>query len=276
MPPRHAGVAHPLRSSLMRIACWNVNSLKARLELVRDYCQSGKADILLLQEIKLLDENMPVEPFTEIGWHCLSHGQKTYNGVAILSRYPITLIRRGLPMLDDQDTDEQARWLEAEIEGLHLASLYLPNGNPRPGPKFDYKLSWMARLEAHARNLIGQEKPVILGGDFNIIPQAIDCYDPDAWAEDALFHPDSRSSFYRLCHQGWTDALRAIHPAGAHYSFWDYQAGAWQKNNGIRIDHLLLSPEAADRLQAAGVDKTPRGMERPSDHTPVWCDLALV
>lgn len=260
----------------MRIASWNVNSLKARLPIVLDWCRAGSADILLLQELKLTDETMPVEAFDEIGWHCLSHGQKTYNGVAILSKYPIREVRRGLPLLEDSETDEQARWLEAEIEGLHLASLYLPNGNPRPGPKFDYKLSWMERLIRHAATLIASEKPVILGGDYNIIPQAIDCWDPALWAEDALYHPDSRAAFFALCNQGWTDAIRAIHPTGAHYSYWDYQAGAWQKNNGIRIDHLLLSPEAADRLQAAGIDRQPRGLERPSDHTPVWCDLALV
>ena len=256
----------------MRIASWNVNSLKARLGHVTDYCKAGGSDIVLLQELKLSDENFPTTAFDEIGWHYAYHGQKTYNGVAILSKHPMTEIQSGLP---GDDEDEQARFIQAEINGVLVASLYLPNGNPRPGPKFDYKLGWMDRLNRHADQLLQSEKPVILGGDYNIIPHDVDCYDPAVWADDALAHPESRKRFFSLLHSGYVDAFRACHPQGVFYSFWDYQAGAWQKNNGIRIDHLLLSPEAADLLQNAGSDKTPRGLERPSDHTPVWCDLSI-
>ena len=172
------------------------------------------------------------------------------------------------------DEDEQARYMEATVGGVRVATIYLPNGNPAPGPKFDYKLSWMNRLRARAGEILASEMPVVLGGDFNVIPQDIDCYDPPGWEGDALTRPESRAAFYSLCHDGYTDALRACHPAEVLYSYWDYQAGAWQKDNGVRIDHLLLSPEAADRITGAGVDKGPRGEEKPSDHTPVWVELA--
>lgn len=254
----------------MRIASWNVNSMKARLDHVLAYCKAGHTDIILAQELKMTDENFPYDAFAEIGWNVAVHGQKTYNGVAILSPHEIENIQKGLP---GDETDEQARFIRADIQGLHVASIYLPNGNPCPGPKFDYKLGWMDRLDVVASQLLQSEKPVILGGDYNIIPQAIDCFDESVWEGDALYHPESRSRFFKLVHKGYTDAFRSIHPQGAHYSFWDYQAGAWQKNNGIRIDHLLLSPEAADRLEMAGIDKGPRGLEKPSDHTPVWCDI---
>lgn len=254
----------------MRIASWNVNSMKARLDHVLAYCKAGHTDIILAQELKMTDENFPYDAFAEIGWNVAVHGQKTYNGVAILSPHEIENVQKGLP---GDETDEQARFIRADIQGLHVASIYLPNGNPCPGPKFDYKLGWMDRLDVVASQLLQSEKPVILGGDYNIIPQAIDCFDESVWEGDALYHPESRSRFFKLVHKGYTDAFRSIHPQGAHYSFWDYQAGAWQKNNGIRIDHLLLSPEAADRLEMAGIDKGPRGQEKPSDHTPVWCDI---
>lgn len=254
----------------MRIASWNVNSMKARLDHVLAYCKAGHTDIILAQELKMTDENFPYDAFAEIGWNVAVHGQKTYNGVAILSPHEIENVQKGLP---GDETDEQARFIRADIQGLHVASIYLPNGNPCPGPKFDYKLGWMDRLDVVASQLLQSEKPVILGGDYNIIPQAIDCFDESVWEGDALYHPESRSRFFKLVHKGYTDAFRSIHPQGAHYSFWDYQAGAWQKNNGIRIDHLLLSPEAADRLEMAGIDKGPRGLEKPSDHTPVWCDI---
>ena len=253
----------------MRIASWNVNSLKARLPIVLDWCRAGSADILLLQELKLTDEAMPVEAFGEIGWHCLSHGQKTYNGVAILSKYPIREVQRGLPLLEDSEADEQARWLEAEIEGLHLASLYLPNGNPRPGPKFDYKLSWMERLIRHAATLIASEKRVILGGDYNIIPRDSDCWDPAVWADDALARPDSRAAFNALKWLGLTEAFEQVDGRGHQYSFYDYQGGAWQKGHGIRIDHLLLSPQAADRLKSVEIHRKTRGEQKASDHVPV-------
>lgn len=255
----------------MRIATWNVNSMKARLHHVLEYCKAGHTDIILAQELKLTDENFPVDAFREIGWQMATHGQKTYNGVAILSPHEISDIMCGL---DGEPEDEQARYIEATISGLRVASIYLPNGNPRPGPKFDYKLRWMERLHKRAAELIASETPIILGGDYNVIPQPIDCYDETAWEGDALYHPDSRAAFFRLLHLGYTDALRTIHPSGERYSFWDYQAGAWPKNNGIRIDHLLLSPEAANRLQDAAVDRGPRGLEKASDHTPVWCRLS--
>ena len=254
----------------MRIASWNVNSMKARLGHVIDYCKAGHTDIILAQELKMTDENFPYDAFKEIGWNVAVHGQKTYNGVAILSPHPIENVETRLA---GDEADEQARFIQAGIGGLHVASIYLPNGNPCPGPKFDYKLGWMDRLDRLATALLEKEVPVILGGDYNVIPQAIDCYDENAWEGDALYHPESRSRFFKLLHKGYTDAFRSIHPEGAFYSFWDYQAGAWQKNNGIRIDHLLLSPEAADRLQGAGIDKGPRGLERASDHTPIWCDI---
>ena len=256
----------------MRIASWNVNSMKARLGHVIDYCKAGDTDIILAQELKMSDENFPYDAFAEIGWNVAVHGQKTYNGVAILSPHPIDKVENRL-MGDDED--EQARFIQAEICGLHVASIYLPNGNPCPGPKFDYKLGWMDRLDAVATELLASEKPVILGGDYNVIPQDIDCYDENSWIGDAAYHPETRSRYFKLLHTGYTDAFRSIHPEGQYFSFWDYQAGAWQKNNGIRIDHLLLSPEAADKLQDAGIDKGPRGLERASDHTPIWCDIKI-
>ena len=255
----------------MRIATWNVNSMKARLHHVLEYCKAGHTDIVLAQELKLTDENFPIDAFKDIGWNVATHGQKTYNGVAILTPHEISDVTRGLA---GEPEDEQARYIEATILGCHVASIYLPNGNPRPGPKFDYKLRWMERLYTRAEELLTSEVPVILGGDYNVIPQAIDCYDEKAWEDDALYHPDSRAAFFKMLNLGYTDALRTIHPDGERYSFWDYQAGAWPKNNGIRIDHLLLSPEAANRLQDAAVDRGPRGLEKASDHTPVWCSLS--
>lgn len=259
----------------MRIASWNVNSLKARFEHVLSYCQSDRVDVLLLQELKMTDDAISRTAFEDMGWYIETHGQKTYNGVAILSRFPIKDVMRDLPCLCAEDeADEQSRYIEASIEGFRLASLYLPNGNPCPGPKFDYKLSWFKRLNHQAQKLLDSEQKVVLAGDYNVMPQAVDCYDPPAWEGDALWHPDSRAAFFTLSHMGYTDALRAIHPHGAQYSYWDYQRGAWQRDNGIRIDHLMLSPEAAACLNSAGVDKEPRGWERPSDHTPVFAHFS--
>ncbi len=258
----------------MIITSWNVNSLKARLGHVLDYCQSGQTDCLLLQELKLTDDAFPHNEFSAIGWNTAAHGQKTYNGVAILSRHDITNVTKGLPCLTEYDkADEHARYIEATVAGFRVGSIYLPNGNPCPGPKFDYKLAWMKRLHSRAQALFEEEIPAVLAGDYNVMPQDIDCYDPSAWAGDALWHMDSRAAFFSLLNLGYTDAIRAIHPQGSQYSYWDYQAGAWQRDNGIRIDHLLLSPEASSRLKNAGVDKIPRGLERPSDHTPVWVEL---
>ena len=254
----------------MRIASWNVNSAKARQDHILEYLKAGGADVLLLQETKTQDQNFPANLYEECGWSVAYHGQKTYNGVAIASRSPISDVACGLA---GDDTDEQARYMEAVIEGVRVASVYLPNGNPVPGPKFDYKIAWMERLNRRMDALLAMERPVVLGGDFNVIPEDIDCYDPPGWDGDALTRPESREAFRTMCNKGFVDAIRALHPGQEMYSYWDYQAGAWQKDNGIRIDHMLLSPEAADRLAEAGVDKKPRGLEKPSDHTPVWVEI---
>ena len=254
----------------MRIASWNVNSAKARQDHILDYLKAGSADVLLIQETKTQDVNFPVDLYQDAGWNVVFHGQKSYNGVAIAARQPLTDVMSGLP---GDAEDEQARYMEATIDGVRVATIYLPNGNPAPGPKFDYKLAWMERLNIRAEELLHDEIPVVLAGDFNVIPQDIDCYDPPGWEGDALTRAESRAAFNRLSLLGYTDALRACHPGQVLYSYWDYQAGAWQKDNGVRIDHLMLSPEAADRLVAAEVDKGPRGLEKPSDHTPVWVEL---
>lgn len=254
----------------MRIASWNVNSIKARLEHVLSYCKNTSTDVLLLQELKTTNESFPKESFNDIGWRVAVHGQKTYNGVAIISKKNIEITQVGLP---GDETDKQARYIEAQIEEIRLACIYLPNGNPCPGPKFNYKLDWMDRLHSRAEKLYFDEIPVVLGGDFNIIPHPIDCYDPPVWEEDALYRKEAREKFFAICNLGYVDALRQINPIGAHYTFWDYQRGAWQKDNGIRIDHLLLSPEAANKLTDCQVDRNPRGLDRTSDHTPIWCDL---
>ena len=254
----------------MRIASWNVNSIKARLDIVTGWLASDTCDVLLIQETKSQDVNFPIDAFQVMGWHVAFYGQKSYNGVAIASRFPVEDVVLGL---EGDVEDEQARYMEATINGFRVATIYLPNGNPAPGPKFDYKLGWMARLEARALALLNDEKPVILGGDFNVIPDDIDCYDPASWAGDALTRPESRSAFRSLLNKGYADALRSLNPTGVFYSYWDYQAGAWQRDHGVRIDHLLLSPEALDRLEEVGIDRAPRGLEKPSDHTPVWCQL---
>ena len=254
----------------MRIASWNVNSAKARQDHILNYLRAGSCDVLLIQETKTQDVNFPVDLYQDAGWNVVFHGQKSYNGVAIAARQPLTDVMSGLP---GDAEDEQARYMEATIDGVRVATIYLPNGNPAPGPKFDYKLAWMERLNKRAEELLRDEIPVVLAGDFNVIPQDIDCYDPPGWEGDALTRAESRAAFNRLSLLGYTDALRACHPGQVLYSYWDYQAGAWQKDNGVRIDHLMLSPEAADRLVAAEVDKGPRGLEKPSDHTPVWVEL---
>jgi len=254
----------------MRIASWNVNSAKARQDHILDYLKAGSADVLLIQETKTQDVNFPVDLYQDAGWNVVFHGQKSYNGVAIAARQPLTDVMSGLP---GDAEDEQARYMEATIDGVRVATIYLPNGNPAPGPKFDYKLAWMERLNKRAEELLRDEIPVVLAGDFNVIPQDIDCYDPPGWEGDALTRAETRAAFNRLSLLGYTDALRAYHPGQVLYSYWDYQAGAWQKDNGVRIDHLMLSPEAADKLVVAKVDKGPRGLEKPSDHTPVWVEL---
>ncbi len=257
---------------LMRIASWNVNSIKSRLDMVINWLSHGSCDILLMQETKSQDANFPHDAFRSIGWNIAIHGQKSYNGVAIASHLPLTDIKIGLP---GDENDEQARYLEALVNDVRVATIYLPNGNPAPGPKFDYKLQWMKRLNAQAKALLDSEAPIVLGGDFNVIPQDGDCYDPLGWEGDALTRQETRQAFRELTYSGYSDALRTLYPNKVLYTYWDYQAGAWQRDNGVRIDHLMLSPEALDRLSDVGVDKGPRGLEKPSDHTPIWCDLTI-
>ena len=259
----------------MKIATFNINGVKARIEALSDWLGDFQPDVALLQEIKSVDEGFPREHFEDMGYVVETHGQKGFNGVAILSKLPLEDVSRGLP---GDDSDEQARWIEATVVGDHaavrLCGLYLPNGNPAPGPKYDYKLAWMARMEAHARTLLAQEMPLVLAGDYNVIPQDEDAAKPEAWREDALALPQSRAASRRILNLGFTEAIRARTQAPGLYSFWDYQAGAWERNNGIRIDHLLLSPQAADLMRDAGIEKAVRGRDKPSDHVPVWIDLA--
>lgn len=263
----------------MKIATFNINGIKARADVLARWLDESAPDLAVLQEIKSVDENFPRALIEDRGYYLETHGQKGFNGVAILSKAPLTDVVRRLP---GDDEDPQARWIEATVEGtgdgaegLRICGLYLPNGNPAPGPKFDYKLAWMERLEARVRVLMEAEEPLVLAGDYNVIPQPADAARPEAWLEDALFRPESRAAFRRLLALGFYDALRLRHPEPGIYSFWDYQAGAWPRNDGIRIDHLLLSPQAADLLRDAWVEKAPRDWEKPSDHTPVWIDLDL-
>jgi exodeoxyribonuclease-3 len=255
----------------MRAATWNVNSIKARLPNVLRWLQKAKPDVVMLQEIKTIDENFPAMEIEELGYNVATHGQKTYNGVAILSKFPIEDIHRGLPGNED---DPQARYIEATIAGIRFASIYLPNGNPTPGDKYTYKLAWMAHLIRHAEALLATETPIVLAGDYNVIPQDDDVHDPIAWAGDALIRPQTRACFRRLQNIGYSDAFRLLNSTPHRYSFWDYQGGAWPKDHGIRIDHLMLSPQAVDRLVAADIDSEPRGWEKASDHTPVWITLS--
>jgi len=259
----------------MQIATWNVNSIKAHLECAVAWLKEANPDVVCLQEIKCEDQAFPAAAFEELGYQAVVHGQKTYNGVTILSKRQPEDVRRGLPGEAD---DAQARYLEAVIPSDHgavrVATIYLPNGNPPDSEKYAYKLRWMDRLIAHARDLLAFEEVLVLAGDFNVIPAAIDARFPDNWAGDALFLPRTRAKFHELLNLGLTDALReSAGQSGGHYSFWDYQAGAWQKNNGIRIDHHLLSPQAADRLAGTRIDKHVRGWEKPSDHVPVVLSL---
>lgn len=259
----------------MRIATFNINGVKARIGALLDWLGEARPDVVLLQEIKSVDENFPREPIEDMGYNVETHGQKGFNGVAILSKLPLEDVVRGLP---GDDTDEQARWIEATVTGetraVRVCGLYLPNGNPAPGPKYDYKLAWMERMRARAGDLLATEMPVVLAGDYNVIPQDEDADKPEAWRADALALPESRQAFRRILNLGFTEAIRARSAAPGLYTFWDYQAGAWERNNGIRIDHLLLSPQAADLMTDAGIDRHVRGREKPSDHVPVWIDLA--
>ncbi len=257
----------------MRIATFNINGVKARAEAVTAWLDDAKPDVALLQEIKSQDEGFPRALFEDRGYRVETHGQKGFNGVAILSRLPLEDVTRGLP---GDETDEQARWIEATVIGtraVRVCDLYLPNGNPAPGPKYDYKLAWMERLRTRATALLATEEPVIMAGDYNVIPQAEDANRPEAWREDALFRPESRAAFRRIVNLGFTEAFRARTQGPGHYSFWDYQAGAWDRDDGIRIDHLLMSPQAADLLNDCWIEKDVRGREKPSDHVPVWVDI---
>lgn len=258
----------------MKIATYNINGVRSRLPALLDWLAEARPDVAALQEIKCVDEAFPRQEIEDAGYNVLTHGQKGFNGVALLSRSPLEDVTRGLP---GDDGDEQARWIEATVAGprpVRVCGLYLPNGNPAPGPKYGYKLDWMERLQARAAALVAAEEPAALVGDFNVIPAPEDCHDPAVWATDALFLPPTRSAWRRLVNLGLTDAVRATTAAPGVYTFWDYQAGAWPKNHGIRIDHALLTPQAADRLVGCGIDRAVRGREKPSDHVPVWVELA--
>ena len=255
----------------MKIVTYNINGIKARLPRLLEYLAEEQPDVVCLQELKTSDETFPEADIRAAGYGVVWHGQKSWNGVAVLARGSDPVERqRGL---DGEPEDEHSRYLEVEIGDLIVASIYLPNGNPRPGPKFDYKLRWIDRLADRARVLLAEERAVVLAGDYNVIPNDDDTYSVRAMQEDALMQPESRGGFRALVAQGWTDALRTRHPGGGVWTFWDYQAGAWQRDAGFRIDHLLMSPMAADRLIDSGVDKTYRGREKASDHAPTWVTL---
>lgn len=258
----------------MKIATFNINGVKARAAALSDWLENSNPDVALLQEIKSVDETFPRELFEDKGYNVVTHGQKGFNGVAIISKLPLEDVTRGLP---GDDEDEQARWIEATVVGdkaIRICGLYLPNGNPVPGPKYDYKLAWMERLYARAVDLMSLEEPALMAGDYNIIPQREDAANPDDWTDDALFRPQSRAAYRRILNLGFTEAFRSIHAGPGHYSFWDFQAGAWNRNDGIRIDHFLLTPKCADLLTNSWIESEVRGLERPSDHVPVWVDLA--
>lgn len=261
----------------MKIASWNINGVRARIDNLAHWLKESAPDIVCLQEIKTLDEGFPRAEIEALGYHVETHGQKGFNGVAILSKLRFDEVSRGLP---GDDADEQARFIEGvfstESGALRVVSLYLPNGNPvSEERKFGYKLAWMARLERWAGERLELEEPLVLAGDYNVIPEPEDAKQPDQWVNDALFQPESRQALRRLSHLGFTDAIRATTDEGGIYTFWDYQAGAWQKNNGIRIDHLLLSPEAANLLAATDVEKHVRAWEKPSDHVPAVVELRV-
>ncbi len=257
----------------MKIATFNINGIKARIEALPRWLEEASPDVACLQEIKCQDDAFPRGLFQDMGYNVETHGQKSFNGVAILSKYPLEDVVRGLP---GDESDDHARWIEATVTGrqaVRVCGLYLPNGNPAPGPKYDYKLRWMARMEARVRALLAEEMPVVFLGDYNVIPQPEDAAKPQAWVTDALFLPESRAALRRIVHLGLTDAIRTRDPRPGIYTFWDYQANSWERGNGIRIDHLMLSPQAADLLQEAGVDKQVRAGDKPSDHVPAWVEL---
>ncbi|WP_427966105.1 exodeoxyribonuclease III [Altererythrobacter sp.] len=259
----------------MKIATFNINGIKARLPRLKEWLEETRPSVACLQEIKCMDENFPAHEFEAIGYRAIWHGQKSFNGVAILVDEKAGLsgpieVLRGLP---GDNEDEQARYLEADAGGVRIVCIYLPNGNPQPGPKFDYKLAWMERLRTRMNEIWQSETPCAVLGDFNVIPHDDDVWAVKAMEEDALMQPESRDAYARLLGDGWTDAMRTLNPRGGVWTYWDYQAGAWQRDHGFRIDHILLTPELADRLEAVGVDRTHRGREKASDHAPVWVRL---
>jgi exodeoxyribonuclease-3 len=255
----------------MRIATYNVNGINGRLQVLLRWLEQTQPDIVCLQELKAPQDRFPEAPLRAAGYGAVWHGQKSWNGVAILARHATPReTRRGLP--GDPD-DAHSRYLEALVGGILIGCLYLPNGNPAPGPRFDYKLRWFDRLTEHAATLLAQSRPVVLAGDYNVMPTELDVYKPERWVDDALFRPEVRAAFHRLLEQGWTDAMRALHPGQRIYTFWDYFRNAFQRNAGLRIDHLLLSPQLARRLTTASVDRDVRGWEKSSDHAPTWAEL---
>lgn len=257
----------------MLVVTYNVNGIGARLGALLEYLAERKPDVVCLQELKAPQEKFPESAIRDAGYHAIWHGQKSWNGVAILTRDgPAQELQRGLP---GDPTDEQSRYIEAIYQGLLVCGLYLPNGNPAPGPKFDYKLAWMERLIQRGAELLEAKVPVVMCGDFNVIPTDLDVYKPERWVDDALFRPESRAAFDRLMAQGWTDSLRTMYPDQVVYTFWDYFRNAFGRDAGIRIDHLLLSPALAPALRAAGVDKFQRAKEKPSDHAPTWVELDM-
>jgi len=255
----------------MKIATFNINNVRRRLPNLLSWLEEAEPDVVSLQELKSVDRDFPEAALRNAGYGAVWRGQKSWNGVAILARGAEPVMTR--TALPGDANDLQSRYIEAAVGGVLIASLYLPNGNPQPGPKFDYKLAWFDRLIAHASELMAADVPVVLAGDFNVVPTDDDIYPTTSWSNDALLQPESRAAFRRLLDQGWTDALRAIHPTGPIYTFWHYQRNRWRRNAGLRIDHLLLSPRAAVRLNDAGVDREVRGREDASDHAPAWVIL---
>jgi len=263
----------------MKIATYNINGIKARMPRLKEWLEETRPTIACLQEIKSQDDGFPADEFDALGYRAIWHGQKAFNGVAILVDRNVhpdgaVEVQRGLGIDGPKDGEgEQARYLEVDVAGTRVVCIYLPNGNPQPGPKFDYKLAWMEKLRARMAQIWAEEVPCAVVGDFNVIPHDDDVWSPKAMANDALMQPESRDAYARLLGDGWTDALRTHNPRGGVWTYWDYQAGAWQKGHGFRIDHILLTPELADRLQAVGVDRSHRGREKASDHAPVWAQI---
>ena len=254
----------------MLVVTYNVNSINSRLDALVQYLGERAPDVVCLQELKAPQDKFPLQAIQDAGYHALWHGQKSWNGVAILTREPAQEVQRGLP---GDETDEQSRYIEAVYKGVLIAGLYLPNGNPAPGPKFDYKLAWMERLRLRGLELLAQGIPAVLAGDFNVIPTERDVYKPERWVDDALFRPESRAAYQKLLDAGWYDSLRETHPDETIFTFYDYMRDAYGRNAGLRIDHLLLSPKLVPHLKAAGTDHAVRGREKPSDHVPTWVEL---